>query len=197
MIKILDACVAIRLMQIGAFDSVLDAYGDKLYVTESVHREVSKEPARSTLQQAIDNGRIKVHKSEKKELELAYRELHKKNIKIHFDDVPNVVAAKDMNAELVTDDFVLFTAAEMWRKDTDVNLFVLNTRGLLFEMFLSKKMDLISFIKWILDIYKLSEIPNISHQLQRRILSVDDIQKQFGEYQRYLVKAIQIAEGYK
>ncbi|MFH1786117.1 MAG: hypothetical protein ABH829_00485 [archaeon] len=197
MIKILDACVIIRLEGINALDKVLDAYPGKLYVTASVHREVSKEPAKSKLQEAIDAKKVQVYTCDKKDVERTYFELHKRNIKIHFDDVPNVVAARRLEAELVTDDFVLFTAAQMWHNEQNVSLFVLNTRGLLFEMFLSKKMELIDFIKGILQIFRFSEIPNLSHQLEKRILDVKDLQRMFGEYEKYMVKAIEIAEGYR
>ena len=200
MLKVLDACTIIRLVRIGLFDEVVRLYSQKLYVTSSVQKEVSLEPSRSLLARAISQKQIRVFSYPEKEIKNAYRQMKHLKIKIHFDDVPNLVAIRDLGAELVTDDHVLFEAAHYWRDlkknrpdgIRQVYWFVMNTRGLLFELLLSGKMDLITFIKGILDLFRISELPNVSYQIKKHIIKIEDAQQLFGEYEAYLLKAIRL-----
>jgi len=190
--KVLDACTIIRLVRIGLFDEVVTRYNGKLYIADSVLREVSRNPSKKMLSWAMDAGFVKVYKVPKKASDSAYSKIHSKHIKLHYDDVPNIVAAKQLNAELVTDDHVLFDAVHRWRHELGIKLFVLNTRGLLFELMLSGKLDLIIFIKGILDLFRYTELPNTIHQLEKEIITLGDIQRLFGEYENYLLKAVRL-----
>jgi len=190
--KVLDACTIIRLVRVGLFDEVVTRYGGKLYIADSALKEVSRNPSRKQLRWAIRSGLIKVYKLPKKEIDSAYKQIHGFHIKLHYDDVPNILAAKKLKAELVTDDHVLFEAVHKWRHELGTKLFVMNTRGLLFELLLSGKLDLIIFIKGILDLFRYSELPNTIHQLEKDIINLKDVQRLFGEYENYLLKAVRI-----
>lgn len=190
--KVLDACTIIRLVRVGLFDEVVTRYNGKLYIADSVLREVSRNPSKKMLRWAINAGFVNVYKVPKKDSDAAYLQIHSFHIKLHYDDVPNIVACKQLGAELVTDDHVLFNAVHEWRHALGIKLFVLNTRGLLFELMLSGKLDLIIFIKGILDLFRYSELPNTIHQLNKDIITLKDVQQLFGEYENYLLKAVRL-----
>jgi len=190
--KVLDACTIIRLVRVGLFDEVVTRYNGKLYITHSVLREVSRNPSKKLLKWAIDSGYVNIYSLSKKEVDHAYRQIHSSHIKLHYDDAPNIIAARKLGAELVTDDHVLFEAVHSWRHTLGIKLFVMNTRGLLFELMLSDKLDLILFIKGILDLFKYSELPNTIHQVEKEIITLKDVQRLFGEYENYLLKAVRI-----
>ena len=191
--KVLDACTIIRLVRIGLFDEVVTRYSGKLYIADSALREVSRNPSKKMLNWAISSGLVRVYKVPKRERDNAYKQIHGFNIKLHYDDVPNIVASKKLGAELVTDDHVLFDAVHRWRHALGIKLFVMNTRGLLFELMLSGKLDLIIFIKGILDLFRYSELPNTIHQLEKDIITLKDVQQLFGEYENYLLKAVRLS----
>ncbi len=192
MYKVVDACSLIRLIIIGLFDEVIDSYRGNLYVTDSVRKEVSKEPSHSLLEAAIESGLVKVYQCEKKDIEKAYGLMKGARIKIHWDDVPNVVAANQLDAELITDDHVLFEAVNNYSGLIKKKVFVMNTHGILFELFLSKKVELVPFVRGILEIFKVSELPNIGMQLERHIIRIADMQRLFAEYEKYMVRAIEL-----
>lgn len=192
MYKVLDACSVIRLIIIGLFDEVIDAYRGKLYISGSVRQEVSKEPSHSLLEAAIESGLVKVYVCKRGAVEKTYKRMRGAQIKIHWDDVPNIVAAEQLGAELITDDHVLFDAVHRYRHLVGRDLFVMNTRGILFELFLSKKIELVAFMRGILEIFKVSELPNIGMQLERHIIGLNDMQRLFGEYENYMMRAIQL-----
>jgi len=192
--KVLDACVIIRLCTIGLFEQVIGAYkqDDELYVSKSAFYEVSREPARSILASAVKNGLIRVFEYSEAERKEVYFQMKQHEILIHYDDVPNAVAAIELDAELITDDHVLFTAFHKWRDIQNKNVFVMNTRGLMFELFLTDRLELYPFIRGLLDLFRVSELPNMLYQIDRGEIGLDDAKSLFGEYEGYLLRSISI-----
>lgn len=192
--KVLDACVIIRLCNIGMFEQVIGAYlqDDELYVSKSAFYEVSREPSRSKLGAAIKKGWIRVFEYSEEERKESYLQMKKHGILIHYDDVPNAVAAIELDAELITDDHVLFTAVHQWRDVQNKKIFVMNTRGLLFELFLTDRLELYPFVRGLLELFKVAELPNMLYQIGRREIRVDDAKELFGEYEGYMLRSISI-----
>ncbi len=192
--KVLDACVIIRLCNIGMFEQVIGAYGqdDELYVSKSAFYEVSREPSRSMLESAVRNGLIRIFEYSEAERREVYFQMKKNGILIHYDDVPNAVAAIELDAELITDDHVLFTAFHKWRDIQNKKVFVMNTRGLMFELFLTDRIGLYPFIRGLLDLFRVSELPNMLYQIGRGEIGVEDAKSLFGEYEGYMLRSISI-----
>lgn len=192
--KVLDACVIIRLCNIGMFEQVIGAYrqDDELYVSKSAFYEVSREPSRSMLESAVRNGLIRIFEYSEAERREVYFQMKKNGILIHYDDVPNAVAAIELDAELITDDHVLFTAFHKWRDIQNKKVFVMNTRGLMFELFLTDRMELYPFIRGLLDLFRVSELPNMLYQIDRGEIGVEDAKSLFGEYEGYMLRSISI-----
>lgn len=192
--KVLDACVIIRLCNIGMFEQVIGAYrqDDELYVSKSAFYEVSREPSRSMLESAVRNGSIRIFEYSEAERREVYFQMKKNGILIHYDDVPNAVAAIELDAELITDDHVLFTAFHKWRDIQNKKVFVMNTRGLMFELFLTDRIGLYPFIRGLLDLFRVSELPNMLYQIGRGEIGVEDAKSLFGEYEGYMLRSISI-----
>ncbi len=188
--KFLDACVIIRLVNIGLFERTINAYKGELYVSKSAFDEVSRNPSKEKLKKAVDSGRITVFECDERERKAVSKQMAKHGIKIHEDDVPNAIGALEMSAELVTDDYVLFEAVHRWRDIQKRSVFVLNTRGFLFELFLAGGINLMDFMQGILELFRIAELPNLLHQVSCRIISMQDAERIFGEYESYLIKAL-------
>jgi len=188
--KFLDACVIIRLVNIGLFERSIEAYEGELYVARSAFEEVCFDPAKSHLKAAVDSGRIKVFEFSEIELREVAKQMDKHGIKIHDDDIPNAIGALELSAELVTDDYVLFEAVHKWRDIQNRSLFVLNTRGFLFELFLAGGLDFMEFVQGVLELFRTAELPNILHQVSGKIITISDAERLFGEYESYLLKAL-------
>lgn len=192
--KVLDACVIIRLCNIGMFEQVVTAYmqDDELYVSRSAFYEVSREPSQSKLGEAIRKGWIRVFEYSEEERKEAYLQMKRHGIVIHYDDVPNAVAAIELDAELITDDHVLFSAVHQWRDIQNKKIFVMNTRGLLFELFLTDRLELYPFIRGLLELFRIAELPNMLYQIERREIGLDDAKSLFGEYEGYMLRSISL-----